>query len=459
MMHKIYLSLLLTSFTYAQTVNFEQALNFTFKNNKDLKKQKLDIEVANLNIEKVNSISYGKLSFEEQINRTNHAGYVFNSKLSSREASFNDFGAGQYTGLPSSLNIQADNLNNPEDRNNFNTKLNYDIPLFTGFKLSNQKEILKLQKKANEVKYNLDKRQLSYEVLKAYNQAVLAKEFIKTTKKAKESIAFIVKSANAFYKEGLVTKIDVKQAQVHELNINTKNLESENKFQLALAYLKFLTSKNEINDVEKLKYIKIKYSNFNVLYENALKNADELRMQDINIKAKKKNIEISKAEYYPTVYSHLEYGFNDDKLTLDSKKDYYNAVLGLKYTIFDNTRDVDMQKSQIQYKKSLFDYEKLKDAIKLQLQKALLDLEIKEKILKEREETLILANDIYKQSQLMYKNHLIAMTDLLQQEANLRNTKTQLIAAKYEKSLSLAKINLISGNSFLSNNTILKVIK
>lgn len=455
-MHKIYLSLLLTSFTYAQTVNFEQALNFTFKNNKDLKKQKLDIKVANLNIEKVNSISYGKLSFEEQINRTNHAGYVFNSKLSSREASFNDFGAGQF---PDGLNVEPENLNNPEDRNNFNTKLNYDIPLFTGFKLSNQKEILKLQKKANEVKYNLDKRQLSYEVLKAYNQAVLAKEFIKTTKKAKESIAFIVKSANAFYKEGLVTKIDVKQAQVHELNINTKNLESENKFQLALAYLKFLTSKNEINDVEKLKYIKIKYSNFNVLYENALKNADELRMQDINIKAKKKNIEISKAEYYPTVYSHLEYGFNDDKLTLDSKKDYYNAVLGLKYTIFDNTRDVDMQKSQIQYKKSLFDYEKLKDAIKLQLQKALLDLEIKEKILKEREETLILANDIYKQSQLMYKNHLIAMTDLLQQEANLRNTKTQLIAAKYEKSLSLAKINLISGNSFLSNNTILKVIK
>ncbi|WP_193315843.1 TolC family protein [Poseidonibacter ostreae] len=455
-MHKIYLSLLLISFTYAQTVNFEQALNFTFKNNKDLKKQKLDIKVANLNIEKVNSISYGKLSFEEQINRTNHAGYVFNSKLSSREASFNDFGAGQF---PDGLNVEPENLNNPEDRNNFNTKLNYDIPLFTGFKLSNQKEILKLQKKANEVKYNLDKRQLSYEVLKAYNQAVLAKEFIKTTKKAKESIAFIVKSANAFYKEGLVTKIDVKQAQVHELNINTKNLESENKFQLALAYLKFLTSKNEINDVEKLKYIKIKYSNFNVLYENALKNADELRMQDINIKAKKKNIEISKAEYYPTVYSHLEYGFNDDKLTLDSKKDYYNAVLGLKYTIFDNTRDVDMQKSQIQYKKSLFDYEKLKDAIKLQLQKALLDLEIKEKILKEREETLILANDIYKQSQLMYKNHLIAMTDLLQQEANLRNTKTQLIAAKYEKSLSLAKINLISGNSFLSNNTILKVIK
>ena len=57
----------------------------------------------------------------------------------------------------------------------------------------------------------------------------------------------------------------------------------------------------------------------------------------------------------------------------------------------------------------------------------------------------------------MYKNHLIAMTELLAQEASLRNTQAQLIVAKYEKSLSLAKINLISGNSFTEKNTNLKV--
>lgn len=458
-MHKIYLSLILTSFTYAQTINFNEALNLTFENNKDLKNQKLNIDLAKLDIEKVDALSYGKLSFEEQINRTNHSGYVFNSKLSSREATFNDFGAGQYTGLPSSLNIQPDNLNNPDDRNNFNTKLNYDIPLFTGFKLSNQKEILKLQKKANEVKYNLNKRQVSYEVLKAYNSAVVAKEFIQATKKAKESILLVVKSAKAFHKEGLVTKIDVKQAQVHKLSINTKQLEAENKFALALAYIKFLTSKSEINDVQNLKYIEPEYSNFDKLYEQALKNADELKMQNLNNTARKKNIEIAKADYYPTIYSHLEYGFNDNKFTLDSQKDYYNAVIGLKYTIFDNTRDIEKQKSQIEYKKSLFDYEKLQEAIKLELEKSLLDLKSKEKILKEKEETLSLSNDIYKQSQLMYKNHLIAMPELLAQEANLSNTQAQLIVAKYEKSLALAKINLISGNSFIEDNKILKAVK
>ena len=119
-MHKIYLSLLLTSFAYAQTINFNQALNYTLKNNKDLKNQKLNIDLAKLDIDKVDALSYGKLSFEEQINRTNHAGYVFNSKLSSREASFNDFGAGEF---PDGLNVEPENLNNPDDRNNFNTAL------------------------------------------------------------------------------------------------------------------------------------------------------------------------------------------------------------------------------------------------------------------------------------------------------------------------------------------------
>jgi len=453
-MYKLYLLLILTiSLTKAQTLNFNEVLDLTLKNSKDLKNQKLDINLSSLDIDKINSISYGKLSFEEQINRTNHAGYVFNSKLSSREATFNDFGAAQYDGTANSLYVQPNNLNNPKDRNNFNTKLNYDIPLFTGFKLTNQKEILKLKKKVYELKHSQNTNQLSYEVLKAYNAAVVAKEFIKAAKKAKESILYIKKTANAFHKEGLVTKIDVKQAKVYELNINSKLIDAQNKFDLALAYLRFLTSNDKITDVKELKYIKLKSLDFNTLYKNALMNKDSLKMQNLNKKISKKSIDITNSKYYPTIYSHLEYGFNDDKLSLSDDKDYYNAMIGVKYTLFDATRNMDKQKSQIQHKQSILNYEKLKDYTKLELQKALLELKSKEKILKEKEEALILSIDIYKQSELMYKNQLIAITDLLKEDANLRYNQANVILAKYEKSLTLANINLISANSFIENNS------
>ena len=157
-MHKIYLSLLIVSFTYAQSINFEEVLEMTIKNSKDLQQQQLNIDSSKLDSKMIDYINYGKLSISEEFNRTNHAGYVFNSKLSSREATFKDFGFSQ---MNEGLNTAPTDLNYPDDRNNFNTKITYDIPLFTGFKLSNQKDILKLQEKANELmKYIQEHREV-----------------------------------------------------------------------------------------------------------------------------------------------------------------------------------------------------------------------------------------------------------------------------------------------------------
>jgi outer membrane protein len=443
-MHKIYLSLLLVSFAYAQSVSFDKILETTIKNSKDLQKQKLNIESSKLDIENIDAVSYGKFSLSEEISRTNHAGYVFNYKLSSREASFKDFGFSQQS---EGLNVQPKDLNYPEARNNFNTKLTYDIPLFTGFKLSNQKDILKLQKQANTIKYNLDVKELEFEVLKAYNSAVIAKDFVKALEKAKEAITFMKNGAIAFHKEGLVTKIDVNEAKVYESNINSQLLESKNNFQLALAYLSFLSSDESISDVEDLKNLYFKFPNEKELYSQALENRDEVKMQNIQVNASKKNIDIAKAAYYPSVFSRLEYGYNDDTLTLSEDKDYYMAMVGITITLFDNTRSIEKQKSQIEYQKANLNEEKLKDAIKLELKKAMLNLETKEKILEEKIEAKNLASDILEQAKLQYKNQLISMTTLLQQEANYRKNEALLIEARYEKSLALASLNLVLGKN------------
>ena len=443
-MNKIYLSLLLASFSYAQSVNFDKILDLTIKNNKDLKQQQLSIVSSKLDIDYIDSISYGKASLSHEISRTNHSGYVFNSKLSAREASFDDFGFSQ---MNEGLKTEPKNLNYPEDRNNFTTKLSYDIPLFTGFKLSNQKDILKLQEKANEIKYNLDVKELEFEVLKAYNSAVVAKDFIKALEKAKESIEFMKNGAIAFHKEGLVTKIDVNEAKVYESNINSQLLEAQNNFQLALAYLGFLSSDDSIKDVEELENIYFKFPNEEELYAKALENRDEVKMQNIQVNASKKNIEIANSSYYPSVYSHLEYGYNDDKVTVDSDKNYYIAMIGISLTLFDNTRSIEKQKNKIEYQKASLNEEKLKDAIKLELKKAILNLETKEKVLAQKIEAKDLANDILNQAKLQYKNQLISMTTLLQQEANFRKNEALLIQARYEKSLALASLNLILGKN------------
>jgi len=213
-----------------------------------------------------------------------------------------------------------------------------------------------------------------------------------------------------------------------------------------------LSSNDEISDVQELENRYFHFPNEEELYKIALENRDEIKMQDIQVNANKKSIEIAKSAYYPTLYSHLEYGYNDDKLTIDDDKNYYIALVGLSLTLFDGTRDVEKEKSKIEYVKATLNQEKLKDAIKLELKKAILNLEAKEAILKEKIEAKNLANNILEQAKLQYQNRLISMTNLLLQEANYRKNESMLIQARYEKALALANINLILGQNIKEEN-------
>lgn len=310
-----------------------------------------------------------------------------------------------------------------------------------------QKDILKLQEKANELLYNLDKKNLEFEILKAYNGAVVAKDFVKALEKAKQTVEFIYEGANEFHKNGLVTKIDVNEAKVYQLNINSTLTEAKNNFNLALAYLKYLTSNENITDIENLENIYFDLKNFDELYNSALETRDEVKMQNITIEANKKNIDVQKGSYYPIVFSHLKYGVNDDRFTASKDKDYYIALVGISLTLFDSSRSAYLEKSKIEHLKSSLDYEKLKDGIKLELEKAILDYKAKQEILKEKIEAKNLAFEVLNQANLQYKNRLISMTTLLSQEANFRKSESMLINAKYENSLALAKLNLVLGQN------------
>jgi outer membrane protein TolC len=123
------------------------------------------------------------------------------------------------------------------------------------------------------------------------------------------------------------------------------------------------------------------------------------------------------------------------------------GLLGVKYTIFDTSRDVDLQKSKIELNKTKLNLNQLQNAIKLELEKAFLNLKAKEKIHLEKIEAKELSFEVLEQSKLMYKNQLISMTELLKQEASYRENEAELIMANYEKSIAQARLKLALGKS------------
>ena len=53
----------------------------------------------------------------------------------------------------------------------------------------------------------------------------------------------------------------------------------------------------------------------------------------------KAKVKFEKSAKYPMVGAHLEYGWNDNTLTLSSDKDYYLVAAGMNWNIFDKSID------------------------------------------------------------------------------------------------------------------------
>ena len=95
-MKTFFIILCLQLFLYSYTIDFDKSLNKTLENNKGLKAKQLEIEKAKVSVDEASGYNYGNLVFQENISRTNHAGYVFGMKLASREADFGAFGFNEF---------------------------------------------------------------------------------------------------------------------------------------------------------------------------------------------------------------------------------------------------------------------------------------------------------------------------------------------------------------------------
>jgi len=284
-------------------------------------------------------------------------------------------------------------------------------------------------------------------VLKAYNGAVAAKKFIKATQTAKKATSSFVEFATELYKEGLVTNIDVKQATVYDMSVDAKIIEAKNSYELALAYLRFLTDDKTITDVKSFQNIFMDENSLEQLTSEAAQKRDDFTWMKYNVQTMKTKIDFDSANKYPMVGAQLEYGFNDDQLNnIKGDKDYYLAAVGLTYTIFDGgLTDIQKQKAKVDYAQTKHYLNYMRGGIKLEVEKNYLTYLTKQKVLRHKQKALSLSDEVLEQSSQMYKNHLINMSNLLMQQANQQKANAEMIFAKFEETLAAATLQISLG--------------
>ena len=423
------------------SLTLNEAINILQRQNLEIQAAKFDVKVAKEDETTVSGMNWGKLDFEQNIARSNDAGNVFGFKLSSREATFGDFGFGDFGGaLP--MDTPPPSLNYPDDRNFFQSKLKYEVPLFTGFALSSYSDIKNSMTKMK----TLEKEQLVnekiYQLRKSFYDMALLESSMKNLNKILENIAVLEDMTQSMIDVGYAKKVDLLEVKAKKGNVKRLLMNMDSNKKLLYHYLSFLLNQNvqDISTPDTDVPMPL-YSDADILNNNL-----DIQKAKTGLLIQKSMIDASQAVYYPTVGAFAELATADDTLLGDAS-DHKSYTVGARLTwnIFNGGVDnANIEKSKLAHLKTQTQVELAKNGIALEIAKIRTEISNSDDEIKSLKDELALADLIYENYEGRYREKLSSMSDVIIKQSEQIQKILELQVAKNKRNQKVFALEKIA---------------
>jgi outer membrane protein TolC len=426
------------------------ALEILETNNLEIKTTALDVQSAQNDTSMAKGYNFGSLELSQSAMRSNDAGNAFGFKLSSRQASFNDFGfdefLGQMSGLPGNaqqlLATQPKKLNYPDYQNYYQTKLTYMVPLFVGGKLSAYSDIAQKMEQIKKLDAEQMKTEKRYELRKSYYDMALLQSSIDHMKTIHKNIATLERTTQMMVQEGYAKKVDLLEVEAKKANVERSLTEMEANKKLLYHYLSFLLN----TPVTEIELPANDYPASSISENDVLTNNTDLKKASQGLEIRDRMVDVAYAPFLPQVGAFAEASSADDTF-LGNFNDHKAYTVGAKlsWNLFNGGVDKNaLEKARIEKLKTATQVELAKKGIALQYDKIQTEIESLNAQVNSLEKELKLADQIYQNYESRYHEHLASMSDVIIKQSqqiekilNLQMVKNQ----RNERIFALEKLS------------------
>lgn len=427
----------------SQSLSLESALEILKSQNLEIKSAQLDIESALQDAKATSANHFGKLDFIQDFARSDDAGNVFGFKLSSREANFGDFGAEEFmSSLPAGDYITPPhNLNYPDSRNYFQSKLKYEVPLFTGFKISSYEEIMNSVTKIKKLEKSQIINEKIYETRKSFYDMALLEESISNLNVILSNIETLEAMTYEMIEVGYAKKVDLLEVKAKKGNVERLILQMESNKELLYHYISFLLNQK----VSSIQTPSLEIKTPSISNSDIINNNLDIQKANTGLAIKESMIGASKSSYYPMVGAFAEVATADDKF-LGEASDHQSYTVGARLTwnVFNGGADsANIEKSRLDFLKTKTQVALANSGIELAAQKIITEIKSLEKDIESLKKELLLAQEIYKNYEARYREKLASMSDvIIKQSEEIQKTLQlqQTINQRNERVFALEKL-------------------
>jgi outer membrane protein TolC len=392
----------------ADGLSLKEAINIIKNSNLEVQVAQHKEAIASFKVKEASGFHLGKLDFTQSVMRTDDAGNVFGFKLASREANFNDFGFDEFLAqMPALqedpkaggklLKTQPKNLNYPDDRDYYQSKITYQIPLYVGGKIVSYEKITSSMEKIAKLDKKSVIKQKIYETKKSFYDMALLKETIKNLKVILDNLATLENMAKEMIKEGYGKDIDLLEVQARKTAVERLINQMESRQKLLYHYLSFLLNR-KISNINTVCCIDMDMKTPNVKIENVEKENLTIKMAKTGLQIYNEMLNIEQARYLPEVGAFAEMQTSDDSFLGDAD-DHKSYTFGMKLTwnIFNGGIDKSaIERAKVEKLQKETEVRLAKEGILLQFNKIITEIENYGDDVKSLKKEFELSNRIYK---------------------------------------------------------------
>lgn len=302
-------------------------------------------------------------------------------------------------------------------------------------------------------KLNLENQrgELIYNISVAYLSAVSIKKGMAIAKNSVGLARAHLEVVEARYKNGDANELSLTKARLDLERAQNDSEKMEKAYKIALESLSVLMGTDEMLDVTDSVDIKGRdvYESQQLL-ETALRNRTDIRILKLNQEIIKRDINITKSKFLPTLNMNATYRYSDVTGFIGEETQWF-IILSLNLTLYDGgIRYAEMQEKRSRLNENLLQLSQINRQIRSEIEQNLIELQNCKRNILSLQRQLDLARKTYTLSLKSYEMGVISQSDLIDSEVIVTNTELLLEKEKNDCNISLIKLLRTTGelNSF-----------
>jgi outer membrane protein TolC len=431
----------------AETLSFQQCVERALSQNPDIEVSQAQINQAQAAVRQAEANHMPKVNLSMTGTYTNDALNAFGLKLSQRQATFGDFGAGEFNPAdPNVLKIAPRDLNHPGGTGNINTRIEVLVPVYNGGMVESYVRQARAYTRAAQAGDAHARQMLIKNVLMAYQGVHTARAYVKVGEQAQAASEEYVRITERLLQQGMAVKSDVLTAKVHRDDVKLQLARARNAEAAALDQLHLLLGmplEAPLDVGPELAPLPLQ-GELPELQQKAKDGHPALQAMRHQLEGVTANVDVARAGLLPQFNVMLRQDWNDQALGFESSS--YTVAGVLSWNAFDaGGTSAAVDRAQAARIETAAKLRQTEEGIQFQVREALRKSREADEAVAARELAAEQADEAQRLVKKRYENGLATMVELLAAQTQLDKAQADLVAARYEQVVQRAELKRAVG--------------